>query len=426
MARKALIQLRRDTAANWTSVNPTLAAGEIGFETDTSRFKIGTGSAAWTALNYSSSGVSVGATPPSTPTNGSPWFNTNDGTLYIYYTDANSSQWVQIKANSALQSSILSRLGALESQAIAFGYLSPNYIINGAFDFNQRAFTSATTNASWGFDRWRLETDGTGATYSSQSFTPGTAPLAAVEGTSFARLVTTGQSITGTYTILRQPIEDVHTLTGQTVTVSFWAKSASGTPKIAVEFYQNFGTGGSSAVSTPFGAITLTGGTAWTRYSVTGTVPTILGKTFGAGNCLELLLWVSGGSTFATRNSSIGIQSNTFDVWGVQVEQGSVATGFRRNANSLQGELAACQRYYQTGRISYDQGYVPVNSACGMNVVFPVPMRATPTDTYSFSGSNSRQGANRFLTNTSLGRYCLSNSTAALTAYEDYTMTAEL
>ena len=48
------IQMRRDTASNWTSNNPTLAAGEWGLETDTDKFKIGTGSAAWTALGYSS------------------------------------------------------------------------------------------------------------------------------------------------------------------------------------------------------------------------------------------------------------------------------------------------------------------------------------------------------------------------------------
>jgi hypothetical protein len=46
------IQLRRDTAANWTSTNPTLAAGEIGFETDTNKFKIGDGSTAWISLAY--------------------------------------------------------------------------------------------------------------------------------------------------------------------------------------------------------------------------------------------------------------------------------------------------------------------------------------------------------------------------------------
>ena len=47
----ALIQVRRDTAAAWTSANTTLASGEIGFETDTHKFKIGSG-LAWTLLEY--------------------------------------------------------------------------------------------------------------------------------------------------------------------------------------------------------------------------------------------------------------------------------------------------------------------------------------------------------------------------------------
>ena len=46
------LQNRRDTAANWTSNNPTLNAGEIGYETDTAKYKIGTGSTAWTSLAY--------------------------------------------------------------------------------------------------------------------------------------------------------------------------------------------------------------------------------------------------------------------------------------------------------------------------------------------------------------------------------------
>lgn len=47
-----LIQVRRDTAANWTSVNPTLAQGEIGFESDTRQLKIGNGTSAWNNLAY--------------------------------------------------------------------------------------------------------------------------------------------------------------------------------------------------------------------------------------------------------------------------------------------------------------------------------------------------------------------------------------
>ena len=46
------IQLRRDTAADWTSNNPTLSAGEFGWESDTNRFKIGDGSSAWNSLGY--------------------------------------------------------------------------------------------------------------------------------------------------------------------------------------------------------------------------------------------------------------------------------------------------------------------------------------------------------------------------------------
>jgi hypothetical protein len=50
------IQLRRDTAADWTSANPTLAEGEVGYETDTGDFKIGDGATAWSSLSYFSSG----------------------------------------------------------------------------------------------------------------------------------------------------------------------------------------------------------------------------------------------------------------------------------------------------------------------------------------------------------------------------------
>ena len=46
------MQQRRGTAAQWTAANPVLAAGEIGFETDTNKFKMGNGSSAWSALQY--------------------------------------------------------------------------------------------------------------------------------------------------------------------------------------------------------------------------------------------------------------------------------------------------------------------------------------------------------------------------------------
>ena len=51
---KVQMQQRRDTAAGWTSSNPTLLAGELGFETDTYKFKLGDGTTVWTSLAYAS------------------------------------------------------------------------------------------------------------------------------------------------------------------------------------------------------------------------------------------------------------------------------------------------------------------------------------------------------------------------------------
>ena len=61
----SLMQQRRDTAANWTSNNPTLLNGEIGYETDTGYIKIGNGSSAWTSLGYVD-GTKVSAYPLAT------------------------------------------------------------------------------------------------------------------------------------------------------------------------------------------------------------------------------------------------------------------------------------------------------------------------------------------------------------------------
>lgn len=61
----AVIQIKRGTASSWTSANTVLAAGEIGFETDTKKMKVGDGSTAWTSLGYTAtdgdiSGVTAG------------------------------------------------------------------------------------------------------------------------------------------------------------------------------------------------------------------------------------------------------------------------------------------------------------------------------------------------------------------------------
>jgi hypothetical protein len=257
-----------------------------------------------------------------------------------------------------------------------------NKIINGDFFVNQRAFTSITTTATFGFDRWSCSIAGDGtATYSAQTFTPGAAPVAGYEGTNFARFVTTGQTTTTTRTNWLQSIEDVRTFAGNTVTVSFWAKAATGTPKMSIEMTQFFA-GGSPTVIIDGGRITLS--TSWARYSVTLAIPSVSGKTINAGSNIGLLLWVSGGSDFNARIGSMGIQSNTFDIWGVQVEAGSIATPFQTATGTIQGELAACQRYYWRGGgdaayQNFGLGYGSSTGLATIYVQFPVFMRTAPS-----------------------------------------------
>jgi hypothetical protein len=261
-----------------------------------------------------------------------------------------------------------------------------NKLINGDFNINQRGFTSTTTTATFGFDRWVLSaTDGT-TTYSAQTFTLGAAPVAGYEGTNFARLVSTGQTATNALSALNQPIENVRTFAGQTITVSFWAKAASGTPNVTVFGLQNFGGSGSSPVFIAANnkqAIS----TSWVRYSFQLVIPSIAGKTIaGGGDLLRLYVTTSAGSDRNSYTNSLGIQSETIDIWGVQAEAATVATAFQTATGTLQGELAACQRYYyrQTAALNNASifgtgGYINSTTNAEIFVNLPVTMRTQPS-----------------------------------------------
>ena len=77
------IQIRRGAAASWTSANPTLAAGEFGYETDTGKAKIGDGSTAWNSLSYSITGSAGTVTSITAGTGLSGGTITSSGTIDI-------------------------------------------------------------------------------------------------------------------------------------------------------------------------------------------------------------------------------------------------------------------------------------------------------------------------------------------------------
>jgi len=274
----------------------------------------------------------------------------------------------------------------LESAQYAAG---KNKIINGDFSINQRAFTSTTTTNTYGFDRWLVtNSDGT-TTYSAQTFTPGAAPVAGYEGINFARLVSTGQTLTTAISRIENKIEDVRTFAGDTITISFWAKASSGTPNIAVNPTQNFGSGGSTTVVVTGQKFAIT--TSWARYSKTFSIPSVSGKTIGTSSFLRISLWISAGSDQNTATDSLGIQSTTVDFWGVQVEANSTASEFQTATGTLQGELAACQRYYwRTGGDSANSpiatGASESTTKTNIFIQLPVSMRINPT-TFDWAGS---------------------------------------
>ena len=261
--------------------------------------------------------------------------------------------------------------------AVAPFVAGKNKIINGDFNIWQRG-TSFTADPNYSADRWYSIWDGSGThTITQQPFTAGTAPVAGYESQYFLRY---NQSVAGsgaTYSFFGQRIEDVRNFAGQTVTVSFWAKAASSIALTAIALNQVFGTGGSSNVQNNASS-TPTIGTSWARYTATIALQSISGKTLGAGSYLELGIFMPLNATF------------TIDIWGVQVEAGSVATPFTTATGTLSGELAACQRYFQKLSVTTGQSgnLLGFGTAFSTTVVpitlsIPVTMRALPSLTVS-------------------------------------------
>ena len=242
-----------------------------------------------------------------------------------------------------------------------------NKIINGDFGVWQRGTSFSAYGVYWS-DRWTSSGDRTSPSFTRQTFTPGTAPVAGYEGQFYARWVP-GSS--GTFSNMQQKIEDVRTFAGQTATLSYWARISTGTATNSPFVIQNFGSGGSGDVSTALSTATIT--TTWTRFSHTIAIPSISGKTVGTSSNLNILPL-----RFETASTA------NVDIWGVQLEAGSTATAFQTATGTIQGELAACQRYYQ--RITNQDespilpnGYFFGATSFGAMFVPKVPFRVRPT-----------------------------------------------
>ena len=144
------MQQRRDTAANWTSNNPTLAAGEIGFESDTNQFKIGDGTTAWTSISYAGGG---GLSFASTATAAGTTTLTSSSKTTQNFTGT-STQTVQLPAVSTLSLGFAFQILNNSTQSLTINSSGGNLITTLQTGFSGVFIVTAitgTTAASWDF-----------------------------------------------------------------------------------------------------------------------------------------------------------------------------------------------------------------------------------------------------------------------------------
>ncbi len=292
-------------------------------------------------------------------------------------------------------------LVADSSTSTGLRYQAPvnaNPVLNSAFQVWQRgtSFTGGTT--TYGADRWLAYRNTTGSTFSRQ-VTGDTTNLPNIQYCIRAQR-NSGNTATNSLDTT-QIFESVNTIpyAGKTVTLSFYARAGANYSATSNLLYaqvftgtgtdQNVYSGYTGQVTALNQANTLT--TTWQRFTATFSI--------GATATEMSMLFVGVPTGTAGTN-------DYYELTGVQLEVGSVATPFKTYAGTIQGELSACQRYFQK---SYGQGVAPATAATTSGLVFlnnaaqnvlntdaygyiklPVVMRSAPTvTTYSYTSGTA-------------------------------------
>jgi hypothetical protein len=290
-----------------------------------------------------------------------------------------------------------------------------NRLINGGMVIDQRNNGAAVTGNQYTVDRWRTWFD-PGA-YSLQQITD------APTGFSHSmRITKTNTTASTNYAGFVQYIEGYNfadlnfgTASASPITLSFWVKSSiTGTFTVAVC---------NSAENRFYGATyTINSANTWEFETITIPGDTT-GTWIGATNGIGLQLWFNYGqpataqaaNTWTTSanarsvagSTSLGTTNGaTWQITGVQLEAGSVATPFERRDYGR--ELMMCQRYYwrETNPGSgfvWSSGYLATGSLYRGYKAFPVAMRAGPT--FGFSTASNAMAINSINGNQNINAY---------------------
>jgi hypothetical protein len=259
-----------------------------------------------------------------------------------------------------------------------------NVVINGGMDIWQRGTSisiAASTSPSvgtYGPDRW--QSSGTNASQAMTISRQATGDSTNLPNIQYCMRYQRNSGQTGTgYTGVTQSIETVNSIpyAGKTVNFSFYARAGANYSTSANALYMQLktGTGTDQNVNGPFtgdaapinGQVTLT--TIWQRFTFSVAIPTGVTQL---------------GANFVANFTGTAGAADYFEVTGVQVELGNIATPFSRNSGTIQSELAACQRYYfristTSGTAWFGQGITQTTSLAYALVTFQNVMRVRPT-----------------------------------------------
>jgi len=247
-----------------------------------------------------------------------------------------------------------------------------NVIINGGMDIWQRGTSFTGTTTAYGADRWRCYRNTTGSTFSRQA--------SSLTGIQYAQRLQRDVSTTATNSIsaiYTAESADSYRFAGQTITLSFYARAGSNfsaassamnvnmqTGTGSDQSYGSF-TGGVNAISTTQ-VIT----TSWVRYSFNATCQSTITQF-----AIDL-----GFTPVGTAGAN-----DYIEITGVQLELGSVASAFKRSngaGGTIQGELAACQRYFQYFKGGIGLPYPAFTSGTTLiygAIQLPIVMRSAPS-----------------------------------------------
>jgi len=292
-----------------------------------------------------------------------------------------------------------------------------NLIAGGSFDIWQRGTGAFTTNGVYTSDRFY--------TFSSSSYSLSQETSVIPDGATYAAKITAtaGSSFANMQFALEQ--SEVEKLAGQTVTFSVYLRANAtynGTTAVTIKSNTTGNTQTGGTWSTVSGATTnhTPSTSAYTRVSVTGTIPT-----------------TAKGLAFYIGQNAVLANGSILYIGLAKAEIGSVATPFVRAGGTLQGELAACQRYYYRATTTALYGYL-ANMALGQSgttaaayIQSPVVMRTLPSSLdYStlriWDGTNSVAITSATISGNSTSQVAQLDLVAAsgITQYRTYTIGA--